>query len=109
MRPGRALITQMRLAEKAGLAQIVGHQQHGRLMQHPELLQDRPQLFAGELVQRAERFIEQQHPRLVDQRAAQIGALKHAARELPREAARKALEADLLQQRIGLVAKSWCA
>ncbi len=32
MRPGRALITQMRLAEEAGLAQIVGHQQHGRLV-----------------------------------------------------------------------------
>src|SRR5207342_1466029 len=32
-------------------------------------------------------------------------ALKHAARELPREAARKPLEADLLEQRIGLVAK----
>ena len=71
--------------EKAGLAQIVRHQQHGRLVRHPEVLQDRPQLLARELVERAEGLVEQQHARLVDQRAAEIGALKHAAGELPRD------------------------
>ena len=83
MRPGRALITQMRLPRNAGLAQIVRHQQHGRLVGDPEILQDRPQLLARELVERAEGLVEQQHARLMDQRAAQIGALKHAAGELP--------------------------
>ena len=91
--------------EEAGLAQIVGDQQHGRLVRHPEVLQDRPQLLAGELVERAERLVQQQHARLMDQRAAEIGALEHAAGELPGIAAAEALEADLLQQRVGLVAE----
>ena len=69
------------------------------------VLQDRPQFFARELVERAERLVEQQHARLVDQRAAQIGALQHAAGELPGIAVAEALEADLLEQRIGLVAE----
>ena len=92
-------------AEERGLAQIVGHQQHGRLVRDPEILQDRPQLFARELVERAKGLVEQQHARLMDQRAAQIGALKHAAGELPGIAAAEPLEADLLQQRVGLVAE----
>src|SRR5260221_303300 len=87
------------------ITQIVGDQQHGRLVGHPEVLQDRPQFLARELVERAEGFVEQQHTRLMDQRAAQIGALKHAAGELPGKTAAEALEADLLQQRIGLVAE----
>ena len=41
----------------------------------------------------------------MDQRAAQIGALEHAAGELPGIAVAKTLEADLLQQRVGLVAE----
>ena len=81
------------------------HQQHGRLVGDPEVLEDRPQLFARELVERAKGLVEQQHARLVDQRAAQIGALKHAAGELPGVAVAKTLEADLLQKRVGLVAE----
>ena len=83
--------------EKAGLAQVVGYQQHGRLVPHPEVLQDRPQLLARELVKRAKGLVEQQHARFMDQGAAEIGALEHAAGKLPRIPAAKALEANLLQ------------
>ena len=105
MRPGRALITQMRLARKpASRRSCVTSSTVGRVRQ-PELLQDRPQLLARELVERAEGLVEQQQARLVDQRAAEIGALKHAAGKLPGKFAAKSLEADLLQQRMGLVAE----
>ena len=105
MRPGPRAHHADAAAEEAGLAQVVGDQQHGRLVRDPELLQDRPQFFARELVERAERLVEQQQPRLVDQRAAQLGALQHAAGELPGIVVAEALEADLLQQRLGLVAE----
>src|SRR3954469_7664471 len=81
------------------------HQEDSRPVGHPEALQDRPQFLAGELVERAEGFVEQEQARLVDQGAAEIGALKHAAGELPGIAAAESLEADLLQQDIGLVAE----
>ncbi|OKO69062.1 hypothetical protein AC628_34325 [Bradyrhizobium sp. NAS96.2] len=65
-------------------------------------MKDPPQLLAGELVERAERLVEQQHARFVDQRAAQIGALEHAAGKLPGIAAAKRFQSDLLEQRIVL-------
>ena len=105
MRPGRALITQMRLARKPASRRSCVTSSTVGWCSHPELLQDRPQLLARELVERAERLVEQQQARLVDQRAAEIGALQHAAGKLPGIAAAKALQADLLQQRIGLVAE----
>ena len=54
-------------------------QQHRRLAGQPQLLQHAPKFLAGELVERAERLVEQQQPWFVDQRTAEIGALEHAA------------------------------
>ena len=71
------------VGEIAGLLQIVGDQQHGRPQLRSTVLHDRPQFLAGELVERAERLVEHQKLRIVDQRAAQRGALQHAAGELP--------------------------
>ena len=109
MRPGRALITQMRLARKpASRRSCVTSSTVGRCASQ-SVLQDRPEFLAGELVERAERLVEQQQARLVDQGAAEIGALEHAAGELPRVFAGKALEPDLRQQRMGLVAEGGLA
>ena len=57
-----------------------------------------PQLLARERIERAERLIEQQQRRLVDQRAAQRRALLHAARQLPGIMFREAVEPDHGQQ-----------
>ena len=89
----------------AGLAQVVRDQDDGRLPRHPELLHDRPQLLARELVERAERLVEQQELRIVHQRAAERGALQHAAGELPGIFVAEAREPDLRQQRVGAVAE----
>ena len=53
-----------------------------------------PQLLAREGIERAERLVEHQQVGLVDQRAAEVGALLHAARELPGELGAEALEPD---------------
>ena len=84
-----------------GLAQVVGHEQHRGPLVDPELLHDVPQLFARELVERAEGLVEQQQLRVVDQRAAQRRALQHAARQLPRPLVAEALEPHLREQRLG--------
>ena len=65
------------------LAQIVRHQHAGEALLQPQRLHDAPQLLAGEGVERAERLVEHQQLGLVDQGAAEVGALLHAARELP--------------------------
>ena len=57
-----------------------------------------PQLLADLRVERAERLVEQQHARLVRQRACERDALLLAARELARQAVVVAFERDELQQ-----------
>src|SRR5216683_4762560 len=74
-----------RVGEKDRLAQIVRHQHAGEALFQPQRLHDAPQFLAREGVEGAERLVEHQQLRLVDQRAAEVGALLHAARELPRE------------------------
>jgi hypothetical protein len=76
------------------LANIVGHEDHGRAAREPYLLQRIPQLLARESVERAEGLVEHQERRLVHERPADRGALLHAARELPGMAILEALEAD---------------
>jgi hypothetical protein len=63
-----------------------------------QVAQRAPQLLAREGVERAEGLVEQQHLGLVHQRAADAGALLHAARELPRELVLVAAQAHALQQ-----------
>jgi hypothetical protein len=71
------------VGQEDALAQVVRHQDDVELLLGLQVAQRAPQLFAGEGVQRAEGLVEQQHLGLVDQRAADAGALLHAARELP--------------------------
>ena len=71
------------VGEEHRLAQIVRHQDHGDLARRVQVADHAPQLLAGEGIERAERLVEHQQLRLVDQRAAQRGALLHAAGQLP--------------------------
>jgi hypothetical protein len=64
-------------------AQVVRDQDDVEALRFPQVAQRAPQLLAGEGVQRAEGLVQQQHLGLVHQRAADAGALLHAARQLP--------------------------
>ena len=68
-----------RVGQEDGLTQIVCDQDDVELLLVPQVAKDAPQLFAGERVERTKRLVEQQHLGLVNQRAANAGALLHAA------------------------------
>src|SRR5688572_10845170 len=86
-----------RVGEEHRLAQVVRHQHHRHLARGLQVAQCAPQLLARERVERAERLVEEQDLRFMDQRAADGGALLHAARELPRMFFRKTLQPYGLQ------------
>ena len=65
------------LAQQQRLFDIVGHQQAGITLLLPEGDQLPLHTDAGQRVQLAQRFVEQQQARLVQQRARQRGALRH--------------------------------
>jgi hypothetical protein len=85
--------------------QVVRHQHDGRSARQPEVLHHAPQFLAGELVERAERLVEHQQLRFMDERAAERGPLQHAARQLPGIFVAEAGETDLRQQSLDPVAK----
>ena len=87
------------VGEEHRLAQVVRHQHHREALLPPQVAQHAPQLLARERVERAERLVEHQQLRLVDQRAADRRALLHAAGQLPRELVLVAVQPDGLQQR----------
>src|SRR5262249_18112201 len=70
----------------------------------PETRQYQPQFLAGERVQRGKRLIEHQQRGMVDERAAERGALLHAAGKLPGMPRAEAVESDRLEQRERFVA-----
>ena len=72
------------VGEEHRLAQVVGDEADGDLARRVQVADHAPQLFAREGVERAERLVEHQELRLMDQRAAERGALLHAARQFPR-------------------------
>ncbi len=74
-----------RVGQKHALAQVVRDQDHIEALRLPQVAQGAPQLFTGEGVEGAKRLVEQQHLGPVDQRAADAGALLHAAGEFPGE------------------------
>ena len=76
------------VGEEHGLAQVVRHQHDGDLARRVQVADHAPQLLAREGIERAERLVEHQQFGLVDQRAAERGALLHAAGELPRDTCR---------------------
>jgi hypothetical protein len=90
-----------RVGQKDALAQVVRDKDDVEALLSPQVAQDAPQLFAGKGVQGAKGLVEQQHFGLVDERAANAGALLHAARKLPRKLVFIATQAHLLQQFAG--------
>ena len=89
------------VGEEHRLAQVVGHQDDGDLARRVQVADHAPQLLAGEGIERAERLVEHQQLRLVDQRAAERGALLHAAGQLPGKLVALAAEPDRGQQLLG--------
>ena len=92
-----------RVGQEHAFAQVVRDQDDVELLRRLQVAHRAPQLFAGEGVQRAEGLVQQQHLRLVHQRAADAGALLHAARQLPGELVLVAAQAHALQQLARLV------
>ncbi|KAG0770775.1 hypothetical protein G6F22_017103 [Rhizopus arrhizus] len=76
----------------------VGHEQHRVAGFHPDPLQLHVHLVAGQRIQGAERLIHQQQLRVVDQGAADRGALSHPAGQLARIALGKFRQAAQGQQ-----------
>ena len=68
------------------------------LLLQPKILQHDPKLLAREGIERAERLVEQQQFRLMDQRAAERRALLHAAGQLPGVMIGEAVEPDDREQ-----------
>ena len=102
MRPGLALMQKMRSARKAASRRswvtrmmVTGRAAcRSRITHHSS---SRVKLSSAR-----ERLVQHQQARLVDQRAAQRGALLHAARQLPGILGAQPGEADLGQQRLDL-------
>src|SRR5262245_40999715 len=86
------------VGEEHRLLDAMSDEQHGVLDRTPHDLQVRNHLLARERIERAERLIHQEQARLLHQRAADGGALAHAARQFARKFLAEALEPDLLQQ-----------
>ena len=82
-RPGRADITNTRSARNTASRRSWVTRHDGDLARRMQVADHAPQLLAGEGIERAERLVEHQQVRLVDQRAAERGALLHAAGQLP--------------------------
>ena len=85
MRPGRGRHDDDAVAHVDRFVDVVGDEEHRRAARLPE-----PQHFvlhphAGEGVERAERFVEQQDFGVIDQRAGERDALGHAAGEMVRD------------------------
>ena len=97
-RPGRAGQHQHLLAEKRRLVDAVGDEHDRRAGLAPDAQQFLVQPVAGDLVQRAERLIHQQHARSAQQRARDRHALAHAARQLVRQRLLPARQSDQRQQ-----------
>ncbi len=78
-----------------GLAQIVRDENHRLLAPLPQAQQHRVHVDLGVRVERAERLVHEQDPRLDDERAHQRNALAHATRKCGRIGILEALEAGL--------------
>ena len=83
--PGRADITKMRSARNTASRRSWVTSTIGDLARRMQVADHAPQLLAREGVERAERLVQHQQFRLVDQRAAERGALLHAAGQFPRD------------------------
>src|SRR5262249_39011949 len=84
--------------EKRRLVDLVGDEQDGLAAVLPDAHQLRLHDLAGLRVERGERFVHQQDLWIDGQRAGEVDALTHAARELARMVVLESLEADELQE-----------
>ncbi len=74
------------------------HEQDGLLVLVPDTLQVEVQLVAGQRVERAERLVHEQQPRIVNERAADGDPLAHAAGEFERVLVLAPGQADQVQE-----------
>ena len=88
----------MRVGEREGFFLVVRDQHRGDAELALDLADGAPELLADLGVERAEGLVEQQHLRLVRQRARHRDALLLAAGELRRQALVHAFERDQLEQ-----------
>jgi len=86
-----------------GFADVVGYQQHGETMLLPEAFDQLLHLDAGQRIQRAQRLIEQQQTRLMNQRTRQGHTLLLATGQGRRPLIRTLGQADRFErfQRLG--------
>ncbi len=101
MRPGRGDITKMRSARNTASRRSCVTRMTVMPARGMQVADHAPQFLAREGVERAERLVQHQQLRLVDQRAAQRGALLHAAGQLPGIFAAEAAEPDRGEQVLG--------
>src|SRR5437899_470507 len=88
-------------AEENRLFDIMGDEQDGLLLAFPDAEQHFLHQHTGLIIQRPERFVEQQDLGIVGERAGDRRALLHAAGELLRPVIPKAGQADPMDESIG--------
>jgi hypothetical protein len=69
----------MAVSETGGLANVVGHEEHGDVPDLPDPLDLVVQQVAGDGVHRSEGLVHEQHPRVLGERPGQGDPLTHAA------------------------------
>ena len=84
--------------KKESLVHVVGDQQHGFFVVAPNGKQQPLQAAAGNRIQGAEGFVQQQHRPVAEQRADQGRALAHPSGELGGVMALEAIQAEFNQQ-----------
>ena len=92
------------IAHVDGFVDVMGDEQHGGAARLPKAEDFVLHAHAGEGVERAERFIEQQNFGMIDQRAGQSDALGHAAGEMMRIGIGESFEADQAHEFVDFMA-----
>src|ERR1700733_2024473 len=87
-------------SEKTRLFDIMGHENRGEAFPAPEGHKFCLQHQSRQRIELAERLIEQQQSRIVDERAGERGALSHAARQLMRISLAEVAKADQIERGI---------
>ncbi len=87
------------IGEEYGFGDAVRDEQHGLTLLLPDAQQLDVEMIAGERIERAERFVHQQHRRSEHQRLPDRGALLHAAGQFMRIALLETFEPQQLEHR----------